>query len=37
MAAIERAIRPQAVALALFALALALTALLIVGQAGPGR
>ncbi len=32
-ATIERAIRPQAVALALFALALALTALLIVGQA----
>jgi putative ABC transport system permease protein len=31
-ATIERAIRPQAVALALFALALALTALLIVGQ-----
>ena len=32
-AAVQRAIRPQAVALALFALALALTALLIVGQA----
>jgi len=32
VATIERAIRPQAVALALFALALALTALLIVGQ-----
>ena len=32
VAAIERSIRPQAVALALFALALALTALLIVGQ-----
>jgi ABC-type lipoprotein release transport system permease subunit len=32
-ATIERAIRPQAVALALFALALALTALLIIGQA----
>ena len=31
-ATVERAIRPQAVALALFALALALTALLIVGQ-----
>jgi ABC-type antimicrobial peptide transport system permease subunit len=31
-ATIQRAIRPQAVALALFALALALTALLIVGQ-----
>jgi ABC-type antimicrobial peptide transport system permease subunit len=31
-ATIERAIRPQAVALALFALALALTALLIIGQ-----
>jgi FtsX-like permease family len=31
-AAVERAIRPQAVALALFAAALALTALLIVGQ-----
>src|SRR5215471_13141401 len=32
VATIERAIRPQAVALALFALALALTGLLIVGQ-----
>ena len=32
-AAVQRAIRPQAVALALFALALAVTALLIVGQA----
>ena len=32
-AAVQRAIRPQAVTLALFALALALTALLIVGQA----
>ena len=32
VAAIERSIRPQAVALALFALALAVTALLIVGQ-----
>jgi hypothetical protein len=32
VATIERAIRPQAVALALFALALALTTLLIVGQ-----
>ena len=32
-ATVERAIRPQAVALALFALALALTALLIIGQA----
>jgi FtsX-like permease family len=31
-ATVERAIRPQAIALALFALALALTALLIVGQ-----
>jgi ABC-type lipoprotein release transport system permease subunit len=31
-ATVERAIRPQAVALALFALALALTALLVVGQ-----
>jgi hypothetical protein len=32
-AAVQRAIRPQAVALALFALALAVTALLVVGQA----
>lgn len=32
-ATVERAIRPQAIALALFALALAVTALLIVGQA----
>jgi hypothetical protein len=32
-AAVERAIRPEAVALAVFALALAVTALLIVGQA----
>jgi hypothetical protein len=32
-AAVQRAIRPQAVALALFALALAVTALLIIGQA----
>ena len=32
-AAVQRAIRPQAVALALFALALAVTALLILGQA----
>jgi ABC-type antimicrobial peptide transport system permease subunit len=31
-AAVERAIRPQAIALTLFALALALTALLVVGQ-----
>ena len=33
-AAVERAIRPEAVALGLFALALTLTAFLIVGQAG---
>jgi hypothetical protein len=32
-AAVQRAIRPQAIALALFAVALAVTALLIVGQA----
>ena len=32
-AAVQRAIRPEAVALALFALVLAVTALLIVGQA----
>ena len=33
MATVERGIRPDAIALAIFALALACTALLIVGQA----
>ena len=36
-AAVERSIRPQAVALALFALVLAVTALLTVGQAASRR